>query len=124
MHASVKIWHPKNLELGPHVLIGPGVQIYNQGKITVGPHTVISQRAHLCASSHDITDAHFQLQLRPIVIGRQCWIASEAFVGPGVTMGDRSVLGARAVLFDDAEPLGVYRGNPAIRLKRRLPAEE
>jgi putative colanic acid biosynthesis acetyltransferase WcaF len=119
VHASVRIWHPRNLELGPYALIGPGVLIYNQGAVRIGPYSVISQRAHVCASSHDLSDAHFQLQLRPITIGRQCWVASEAFVGPGVTMGDGAVLAARGTLFEDAEPLGVYRGNPAIKIKRR-----
>ena len=119
VHASVSIWHPGNLELGDHVLIGPGVRLYNQGRITVGPHTVISQRAHICASTHDVGDPHFQLQLRPIVIGAQCWVAAEAFVGPGVTMHDRAVLAARGALFGDAEADGIYAGNPAAFLKKR-----
>jgi putative colanic acid biosynthesis acetyltransferase WcaF len=120
VHGSVSIWHPAQLELGDNVLIGPGARIYNQGKIVIGSGTVISQRAHLCASSHDINDPNFQLVLRPITIGAQCWVAAEAFVGPGVTMGDRSVLGARAALFSASEPDGVYSGNPAMRIKTRL----
>lgn len=119
VHASVNIWNPRNLELGANVLVGPGVQLYNQGHISIGRQTVLSQRAHLCASSHDIADPHFQLVLRPIVIGEQCWIAAEAFVGPSVVMGDRSVLAARAAIFSHTEPDGVYSGNPARFLKTR-----
>ena len=120
VHASVRIWLPSNLELGDHVLIGPGVIVYNQGGISIGAETVISQRAHLCASSHDILDAHFQLKLCPIVIGTRCWVAAEAFVGPGVTMEPGSVLAARGALFCDTEKSGVYRGNPAVKIKQRL----
>jgi putative colanic acid biosynthesis acetyltransferase WcaF len=119
VHASAMIWLPANLELGAHTLIGPGVRIYNQGRIGIGARSVISQRAHLCASSHDISDPHFQLVLRPIAIGEGCWVAAEAFVGPGVTMNDRSVLAARGVLFGDAETDGVYSGNPSVRIKHR-----
>ncbi len=119
VHASVKIWLPANLELGATVLIGPGARLYNQGHIRIGDGTVVSQRAHLCASSHDLDDPHFQLVLRPITIGESCWIAAEAFVGPGVAMGDRAVLAARGVLFGDAAANGVYSGNPAVLLKRR-----
>jgi putative colanic acid biosynthesis acetyltransferase WcaF len=119
VHASVKVWHPGNLELGENVLIGPGATLYNQGRILIGARSVISQRAHLCASTHDVDDPHFQLQLRPIVIGAQCWIAAEAFVGPGVTMAYGAVLGARGALFEDAEPLGIYRGNPASLFRTR-----
>ena len=119
VHASVTIWLPANLDLGVEALIGPGARIYNQGRITIGARTVVSQRAHICASSHDISDPQFQLICRPVVIGDQCWVAAEAFVGPGVTMADRSVLGARAALFSDAEADSVYSGNPAIRIKDR-----
>jgi putative colanic acid biosynthesis acetyltransferase WcaF len=119
VHASVSIWLPSNLELGEQALIGPGVRLYNQGRIRIGARSVISQRAHICASSHDLHDPAFQLVLRPVAIGEQCWVAAEAFVGPGVTMGDRSVLAARGALFDDAAADGVYSGNPAAYLKRR-----
>ena len=119
VHASVSIWLPANLELGEHYLIGPGARLYNQGAISIGARTVISQRAHICASTHDIHDPDFQLVLRPVAIGSQCWVAAEAFVGPGVTIGDRAVVGARAALFNDAEPDGVYSGNPARLIKQR-----
>lgn len=119
VHASVTIWLPANLELGEQSLIGPGVRLYNQGRIRIGARTVVSQRAHLCASSHDMHDPLFQLVLRPVTIGERCWVAAEAFVGPGVTMGDRSVLAARGVLFRDAAADRVYSGNPATYLKPR-----
>lgn len=122
VHGSANIWLPANLELGDGVLIGPQARIYNQGHVWIGAGSVISQRAHLCASSHDLDDPNFQLVLRPICIGARCWIAAEAFVGPGVQMADGAVLGARAALFAPAERGGVYSGNPAKLLKRRQPA--
>lgn len=119
VHGSARIWLPGNLDLGELCLIGPGVNLYNQGRIAIGPRTVISQGAHVCASSHDIADPHFQLILRPIQIDAGAWIAAEAFVGPGVTIGDGAVIGARAALFEDAEANGVYSGNPARLIKQR-----
>lgn len=120
VHGSAAIWLPANLELGEQVLIGPGARIYNQGRIVIGARSVVSQRAHLCASSHDIADPDFQLVLRPVTLGVQCWVAAEAFVGPGVTMHDRAVLGARGVLLGDADADGVYSGNPAVKIKQRV----
>ena len=119
VHASVAIWLPANLELGENVLIGPGARLYNQGRIAIGARSVVSQRAHICASTHDVRDPLFQLVCRPVAIGEQCWVAAEAFVGPGVAMGDRSVLAARGALFGNAEVDGVYGGNPAVWLKDR-----
>lgn len=119
VHGSASVWLPANLILGENTLIGPGARIYNQGQICIGARSVVSQRAHICASTHDLRDPEFQLVLRPVTIGAQCWVASEAFVGPGVCMGDRAVLGARAALFSDAAPDGVYAGNPAQFVKPR-----
>ncbi|MET0180246.1 MAG: putative colanic acid biosynthesis acetyltransferase [Novosphingobium sp.] len=119
LHASVTVWLPRNLEVGAGALVGPGARLYNQGAITIGAGTVISQRAHICASTHDVDDPQFQLVLRPIAIGPRCWVAAEAFVGPGVAMAEGSVLGARAALFADTEAWGIYRGNPATLVKRR-----
>ena len=119
VHASVAIWLPRNLELGEQVLIGPGARLYNQGVIRIGAWSVISQRAHLCASTHQVDDPNFQLECRPIAVGERCWVAAEAFVGPGVTMGDGAVLAARGALFEDATADGIYRGNPATLVRRR-----
>lgn len=120
VHGSVAIWYPPHLTLGANALIGPGARLYNQGRITIGARTIVSQRAHLCASSHDLADPNFQLVLRPITVGEGCWIAAEAFIGPGVRLGDGAVVAARAALFEDARPGGVYRGNPAVWVKDRV----
>lgn len=119
VYCSTKVWLPANLELGANALIGPGVNLYNQGRIEIGRRSVISQGAHICASSHDIRDPDFQLVLRPVTIGGNCWVAAEAFVGPGVTMSDGCVLAARAALFEDGAAWTVYRGNPAAAVKTR-----
>ena len=55
--------------------------------------------------------------LTDVAIGS--WVAAEAFVGPGVTMGEGAVLGARAVAFSDLAPWTVYVGNPAKPIKTR-----
>lgn len=119
IYASVRIWLPRQLTVGEGAIVGPGVRLYNQGTINIGPRAVISQRAQLCASTHDLGDPDFRLMLRPIVVREACWVAAEAFVGPGVTMGEGAILAARGVLFEDAEPMTIYRGNPAIILKKR-----
>ncbi|MCY2687942.1 putative colanic acid biosynthesis acetyltransferase [Salinimicrobium sp. TH3] len=117
--ASVKIWAPWNLEVGSFSSIGPQVICYNQGGITVGSNTVISQKTYLCASTHDHTIANFPLVLHPIYIGDQVWIAADAFIGPGVMLGEGSVVGARAAVFKEVEPWTIVGGNPAKFIKKR-----
>jgi putative colanic acid biosynthesis acetyltransferase WcaF len=119
IYSSVRVWSPANLVLGDHVGIGRGANIYAMGPIVIDAYAVISQGAHICAGTHDVSDIHFQLQARPIRIGARAWIAAEAFVGPGVTVGEGAVLGARGCAMRDLDPWTVYSGNPAQAIRPR-----
>jgi len=111
---------PWNLELGDNVIIGDYAILYSLGKITIGRAATVSQYAHLCAGTHDYTTRRFPLLKPPIVIGEEVWIAADAFVGPGVTIGDRAVVGARATVVDDVPPDQVIVGPGARIVKRRI----
>jgi len=119
IHSSVMIWAPWNLEVGEFTAIGPGVDCYNQGKITIGSNATISQKAYLCASTHDFNHPLHTLLLKPIVIKDRVWIAADAFIGPGVTVDEGAVVGARAAVFRDVKSWSVVGGNPATYLKDR-----
>jgi putative colanic acid biosynthesis acetyltransferase WcaF len=110
---------PWNLTLADYVAFGPRVIVYNLGPVTVGAHTVISQGVHICAGTHDYEDPSYPLVKAPIVIGNYVWIAADAFIGPGVTIGDGAVVGARAVVVKDVPPWTVVAGNPAKPIKMR-----
>ncbi len=116
---SATIWFPRHLKMMAHAALGPGVDCYNMARISIGSYTIISQRAVLCAGSHAVDSPDFQLITRPIEIGPNVWIAMEAFVGPGVTIGENAVLGARACAFSDMEAGAIYAGNPARKLRLR-----
>jgi len=120
IYSSARIWYPANLRMAPYAFIGPRALVYSMGPIELGAYALVSQGAHLCAGTHDIEDPNFQLCAGSIKIGERAWVAAEAFVGPGVTMGEGSVLGARGVAFGDLEPWTVYAGNPARPLKKRV----
>ena len=119
IYSSAKIWSPQNLAVGDFACIAPRVIVYSMAPIRLESYAIISQGVHLCAGTHDIEDPNFQLQARPIHIGARAWVAADAFVGPGVTIGRGSVLGARAVAFRDLDAWTVYVGNPAKPLRPR-----
>lgn len=118
-YPQVAIWAPWNIEAGDQVVVANGVTLYSMAKITLGRRAVVSQGAHLCCGTHDYEDPNFQLIAKPIRIGERAWVCAEAFLAPGVTVGDGAVIGARAVLTADAQPWSVYAGHPARRLKAR-----
>jgi putative colanic acid biosynthesis acetyltransferase WcaF len=117
---TTRIEMPWNLELGEAAIVGDYAILYSLGRITIGPFSVVSQYAHLCAGTHDHTKRSFPLICLPITIGRDAWVAADAFVAPGVTVGDRSVVGARACVFKDVPPDVIVAGNPAAVIKPRV----
>jgi maltose O-acetyltransferase len=56
---------------------------------------------------------------RPIVIGSRAWLSGSVIVGPGVTIGADSIVGAGSVVMRDVPARVVAAGNPC-RLIRAL----
>jgi putative colanic acid biosynthesis acetyltransferase WcaF len=119
IYPSAKIWDPRNLCMQQFSALGRNVNCYSMAKITLGRRVVVSQGAHLCAGTHDVDDPHFQLLARPIFIYDHAWVAAEAFVGPGVTIGEGAVLGARGVTVKDLPAWTIWAGNPARLIRSR-----
>jgi putative colanic acid biosynthesis acetyltransferase WcaF len=119
VYNSAVVYMPWNLTVGDWSAIGEHALIYNLGRVTVGSRATVSQRAHICAGTHDYTRADMPLLKLPVVIGDQVWVCADAFIGPGVRIGDGAVVAARAVVVKDVEPWMVVGGNPARNIKRR-----
>ncbi|MDG4716548.1 CatB-related O-acetyltransferase [Winogradskyella marincola] len=54
------------------------------------------------------------------VIGNDVWIGHNATIMPGVTIGDGSIIAAKAVVTKDVEPYTIVGGNPAKLIKKRF----
>lgn len=119
VHSSANIWAPWNLEMGQRTCIGPHTIIYNPGKTILGNKVTISQYAYLCTATHAYETRLFTLYWKDIIINDWAWVAAEAFIGPGVTIGEGAVVGARAAVFKDVEAWTVVGGNPAKYIKDR-----
>ena len=55
----------------------------------------------------------------PIIIGENAWLGADVFVGPGVTVGELCVVGARSVVMKDLPPRMICAGQPCRPLKPR-----
>lgn len=113
IHPSVRITIPWNLTIGDHTAIGDRAILYALGPIEIGHRVTVSQYAHLCAGSHDWKDPLMPLIKPAIVIEDDAWVCADAFIGPGVTLGKATVVGARAVVMDDLATNTIVIGNPA-----------
>lgn len=116
---SVHITFPQNLTLEPRAMLGPNVIVYNLGRITLRRGANVSQNCHLCSGTHDYLRWSMPLVTKPIEIGENAWLAADCFVGPGVVIGELSVVGARSVVIQSLPPSMVCAGHPCRPIKPR-----
>ena len=122
VRGTARVWYPRNLKMGKRSLIADHVICYNISMITLEDGAIVSQRSSLCTASHSIHQADFALVSEEIFIRQNAWVASEAFVGPGVEIGEFAVLGARGCAFKCIPKAEVHGGNPAKKIGNRTTA--
>lgn len=103
----------KNLCVGTNTFISKGVNLSLHGRIQIGSYVAINQGACLLTASHRLNDPHWTQFSKDIFIGDHVWIATNAIILPGVTIGDGAVIGAGAVISKDVPAYAVAVGNPA-----------
>ncbi|KAA0217485.1 MAG: hypothetical protein DYG94_00250 [Leptolyngbya sp. PLA3] len=110
---SVEVTIPWNVSIGDNVRVRHGAIIYSLGEITIGDNCVLDARSHLCAGTHDMSDPAFPLVKLPITIGADCMIGIDAYVAPGVEIGDNCRVWPRASVYKSFPAGTSLRGNPA-----------
>jgi acetyltransferase-like isoleucine patch superfamily enzyme len=109
------------IEIGDCVLMSPGSRLSASDEIIIGDGTMLANGAYVTDSDwHTLYDRTARADTpTPVHIGRNCWLGDHATVLKGVTIGDNSVVAARAVVTKDVPPNVVVAGNPA-RIVREL----
>ena len=123
---SVSVWRNAHLmfdaEIGDGTLIGHGCFIADGscvgkdcrlmlnvgiGRITtIGDGVYIGPNVVLANSNQDGA-------LKPVLVGNNAWIGTNAVTTAGVNIGNDAVVGAGAVVTKDVEPYTIVVGNPA-----------
>lgn len=120
IHPTARIAIPWNLKVDDASSIGDCAIVYNLGPIEIGPSVTVSQNSHLCAGSHDYSKPEMPLLKAKIVLAADVWICADAFVGPGVSIGTRSIVAARAVVVKTVGAGLIVGGHPAVEIGKRL----
>ena len=119
IYSSAQFWAPWNLTVETGAAIAENVDCYCVAPITIGAGVNVSKYSFLCSASHDISDPAGALTSAPIVIRAGAWIFADVFIGPGVTIGEGAVVGARSSVYRDVQSWTVVGGNPARFIKKR-----
>ena len=101
-----------NLAIGRETSLGR-CEIALHDEVMIGCCVVINDGALILTASHSLTDPMWRHKKAPIAIGDYAWIASNAIILPGVTIGRGAVVGAGAVVRSDVPDYCVVTGNPA-----------
>ena len=116
---TVALDRPWNLRCGEHVLVGDYALILARCPITIGDRAVVSQRTSLLTEARDHTRPGAAPIHKPITIGPDAWVATDALVLPGVSLGAGAVIGARSMVDADVPDWTIAAGDPARPLKKR-----
>jgi putative colanic acid biosynthesis acetyltransferase WcaF len=112
-YPRARVWAPWNLTMHHMSCLADDVDCYCVGSICLGPHAIVSQHVHLCSATHDYRQRAFPLLVGAITLGRESWVAAGAYIGPGITVGEGAVVGARSTVTKDVPPWSVAVGVPA-----------
>ena len=110
------------LEIGDGCLIGRGtsiaahLQIVIEDGVYFGPNVFVTDQNHANART-DIPIGRQSQPERPVRIGANSWLGTGVVVTPGVTIGQRVMVGANSVVTTDLPDDCVAAGAPARVLK-------
>jgi len=120
LRPSMHTQFPWKVTIGDYSWIGDNVVLYSLGPIDIGTNVVISQKSYLCTGSHDYLKDDFPIYFQPIRIEDECWLATDVYVGPGVTISKGTVVGARSSVFKSLPGNKICMGSPAKVVKDRI----
>jgi len=113
VHSRARIQIPWKLRLAHRACLGDRANAYTLGEIIIGAGATIAQEAYLCTGTHDFASVALPLQTTPIFVGTNAFVGARALVLPGVSIGDRAIIGAGSVVTRDVPADAIVAGNPA-----------
>ena len=111
-----------NIKLGQRVFFNFNCVLLDVAGVIIGNDVFFGPAVQIYAATHPISASERRSGLelgQPITFGSDIWVGGGAIICPGVTIGDRSVIGAGSVVTRDIPPDVVVAGNPA-RIIRNL----
>lgn len=110
------------MSIGENFYANVNFTVLDSAKVTIGDDVLIGPNVSIYTACHplDYELRKYPIEFaKPVTIGNNVWIGGSVTIIPGVTIGDRSVIGAGSVVTKDVEPDCVYAGNPAV-FKRKI----
>jgi acetyltransferase-like isoleucine patch superfamily enzyme len=105
------------LEIGARCFFNGNVQIQANRQIVLGDHCLVGENVRIGDTAYHEVDEGAGVGQAPILIGRNVWIANDATILPGVTIGDHSVVAAGSVVTRSFGDRCLVGGVPARKIR-------
>ena len=119
INMGARIYKPSGITIGEDCVIGEKITLDGRAPLTIGNHVDIASEVMIYNSEHDINDELFTAVEAPVTIGDYVFIGPRAIILPGVTIGDRAVIAAGAVVTKDVASGAIVGGVPAKVISER-----
>lgn len=102
-----------NISLGAKVFFNFNCVVLDVMQVKIGSNVLFGPSAQIYTATHRSTLSNEVLEsAKPITIGPDVWVGGGAIICPGVTIGDRTVIGAGSVVTRDIPSDVFAAGNP------------
>jgi len=111
-----------NIRLGAKCFFNFNCVVLDVCQVRIGDHTLFGPAVQIYTATHPL-DANLRRRQefgKPVAIGSDVWVGGGAIICPGVTIGDRTVIGAGSVVTRDI-PANVFAAGNPCRVVRKLP---
>jgi putative colanic acid biosynthesis acetyltransferase WcaF len=120
MRPRVNIHLPWRLVIGDYCWIGEECDLECFEEVKLEDHVALAHRIFITSGNHDYKDHTHPYRHAPVCIRTGTWVASCAFIGPGVTIGEHNVIAAGAIVTKSTPDWMVMQGNPAVPVRKRV----
>jgi maltose O-acetyltransferase len=111
-----------NIKVGSKVFFNFNCVVLDVTQVTIGDRTLFGPNVQIYTATHPLNHQERASGLefaKPIMIGDDVWVGGSVVICSGVTIGDRSVIGAGSVVTRDI-PADVFAAGNPCRVIRHL----
>ena len=104
-----------NIEVGENFFANYNLTVLDVGKVRIGKNAQIAPNVSIYTAGHpvhpDTRNSGYEYGIA-VTIGDDVWIGGNVVILPGVTIGDRAVIGAGSVVTGNIPANAIAAGNP------------
>lgn len=110
---------PARVRIGAGTFLNLGVMVAALERVEIGDHCMFANGCFVTDADHRVDDLERPITWQgftsrgPTRIGDNVWCGAHVVVTSGVTVGERCVIGANAVVTRDLPPYSIAAGAPA-----------